>query len=65
MFQAPNYGITRDSRTPCLVVRQRDEAWDRPFVAVIDPCGTVKGVEFLKDSIRVTRPSGKTDAIRF
>ena len=59
--KSPNYGITRDSRTPCLVVRQRGEAWDRPFVAVIDPCDTVKGVEFLKDSIRVTRPSGKVD----
>ena len=61
----PDYGITRDSRTPVLVVRQEGEAWDRPFVAVIDPCGTVKGVEFLADAIRVTRPSGKTDAIRF
>ena len=44
-------------------VRQRGEAWDRPFVAVIDPCGTVNGVEFLADAIRVTRPSGKTDTL--
>ena len=62
--KSPNYGITRDSRTPCLVVRQRGEAWDRPFVVVIDPCGTVKSVEFLKDSVRVTRPSGKVDTIQ-
>ena len=62
--KSPNYGITRDSRTPCLVVRQRGEAWDNPFVVVIDPCGAVKGVEFLKDSVRVTRPSGKVDAIQ-
>ena len=60
----PDYGITRDSRTPCLVVRQRGEAWNRPFVAVIDPCGTVKGVEFLEDIVRVTRSSGKVDAIQ-
>ena len=61
--KSPNYGVTRDSRTPCLVVRQRGEAWDRPFVAVVDPCDTVKGVEFFDDAIRVTRPSGKTDTI--
>ena len=62
--KSPDYGITRASRTPCLVVRQRGEAWNSPFVAVIDPCGTVKGVEFLKDSVRVTRASGKADTIR-
>ena len=61
--KSPDYGITRDARTPCLVVRQRGEAWDRPFVAVIDPCGTVNGVEFLGDVLRVTRPSGKTDTL--
>lgn len=50
-------------RTPCLVVRQRGDAWECPFVAVVDPCGIVKGVEYFKDSVRVTRSSGKVDTI--
>ncbi len=36
----PNYGITRDSRTPVLVVRQEGEAWTRPFLAVMNGRGT-------------------------
>ena len=61
--KSPNYGITRDSRTPCLVVRQRGEAWERPFVAVIDPFGTVASVEFAPDRILVRRTSGKTEVV--
>ena len=61
--KSPNYGITRDSRTPCLVVRQRGEAWERPFVAVIDPFGTVASVDFSADQILVRRASGKIDRI--
>ena len=57
----PNYGITRDSRTPVLVVRQQGEAWARPFLAVMDPSGTVKSVAFGETEIRVTRVSGKVD----
>ena len=57
----PNYNITRDSRTPVLVVRQMGEAWDRPFVAVIDPSDTVKSVQFNENEIRVTRASGRVD----
>ena len=60
--KSPNYGITRDSRTPCLVVRQKGEAWERPFVAVVDPCGIVERVEFGRNEVRVVRLSGKTDA---
>ena len=56
--KSPNYGITRDSRTPCLVVRQRGEAWTRPFVAVIDPTGTVKSVDFRQNEIRIVRSNG-------
>ena len=63
--KSPDYGITRDSRTPCLVVRQHGEAWERPFVAVIDPCGMVNSVEFAKDAVSVTRTSGKVDHISF
>ena len=59
----PNYGITRDSRTPVLVVRQEGEAWTRPFLAVMDPCGTVASVDFSADQILVRRASGKTDRI--
>ena len=54
----PDYGITRDSRTPVLVVRQRGEAWNRPFAAVIDPYGSVASVEFCTDEIRVRRTTG-------
>ena len=61
--KSPNYGITRDSRTPCLVVRQRGEAWERPFVAVIDPFGTVASVVFAPDRILVRRTSGKTEVV--
>ena len=60
--KSPNYGITRDSRTPCLVVRQRGEAWERPFVAVIDPLGIVERVEFGCNDVRIVRSSGKIDA---
>ena len=60
-MKSPNYGITRDSRTPCVVVRQRGEAWERPFVAVVDPSRAVERVEFGKDAVRVTRASGKVD----
>ena len=60
--KSPNYGITRDSRTPCLVVRQRGEAWERPFVAVIDPFGIVERVEFGCNDVRIVRSSGKIDA---
>lgn len=63
--KSPNYGITRDSRTPCLVVRQRGAAWNSPFVAVIDPSGTVSHVKFGRGVVRVTRSSGKTDDISF
>ena len=59
----PDYGITRDSRTPVLVVRQEGEAWTRPFLAVMDPCGTVASVDFSADQILVRRASGKTDRI--
>ena len=59
----PDYGITRDSRTPVLVVRQEGEAWTRPFLAVMDPCGTVESVDFSADRILVRRTSGKTDGI--
>ncbi len=57
----PNYNITRESRTPVLVVRQMGEAWDRPFVAVIDPSDTVKSVQFTEKEIRITRASGRVD----
>ena len=63
--KSPNYGITRDSRTPCLVVRQRGAAWNSPFVVVIDPSGTVSHVKFGRGVVRVTRSSGKTDDISF
>ena len=61
----PDYGITRDSRTPCLVVRQRGEAWDRPFVAVVDPSGTVASVAFGEKAVRIVRTSGKVDEFTF
>lgn len=61
--KSPDYGITRDSRTPCLVVRQRGEAWERPFAAVVDPTGTVASVAFERDRILIRRTSGKTDTI--
>ena len=51
------------SRTPVLVVRQEGEAWTRPFLAVMDPCGTVASVAFAPDRILVHRTSGKTDVI--
>lgn len=57
----PDYGITRDSRTPVLVVRQEGEAWNRPFLAVMDPSATVQAVEFAQDAILVTRASGRID----
>ena len=38
----------------------RDEA----VVGVGGARGTVKGVEFLEDSVRVTRPSGQVDTIQ-
>ena len=60
-IKKPDYGITRDSRTTVLVVRQRGEAWSRPFAAVIDPYGTVESVEFRPDEIRVRRTHGATD----
>ena len=59
----PNYNITRDSRTPVLVVRQEDEAWTRPFLAVMDPSGTVASVDFAAQKILVHRTNGKTDTI--
>ncbi|MGN0853038.1 MAG: heparinase II/III family protein [Kiritimatiellia bacterium] len=61
----PNYGITRDARTPVLVVRQRGEAWTRPFLAVMDPCGTVGSVAFGDGEIRVVRASGKVDVFAY
>ena len=61
----PNYGITKDSRTPCLVVRQRGEAWTRPFLAVFDPKGVVKSVEFGAQSITVVLKDGRTDRHEF
>ncbi|MGN0834017.1 MAG: heparinase II/III family protein [Kiritimatiellia bacterium] len=61
----PSYGITRDSRTPVLVVRQRGEAWTRPFLAVMDPCGTVGSVAFGDREVRVTRASGKVDVFAY
>ena len=60
----PNYGITRDSRTPVLVVRQEGEAWTRPFLAVMDPSGTVASVTFAENEITVLRTSGKRDVFR-
>ena len=60
----PNYNITRDSRTPVLVVRQEGEAWTRPFLAVMDPGGTVASVDFSATEIQVHRASGKTDVIK-
>ena len=51
------------SRTPVLVVRQEGEAWTRPFLAVMDPCGTVASVDFSADQILVRRASGKTDVV--
>ena len=59
----PNYNITRDSRTPVLVVRQEGEAWTRPFLAVMDPSGTVASVEFAEGEIRVRSIGGKCDII--
>lgn len=61
----PDYGITRDSRTPTLVVRQHGEAWERPFIAVMDPSGTVKGVAYGPSSVRITRQSGRIDTFGF
>ncbi len=61
--KSPNYKITRDSRTPTLVVRQKGEAWNKPFIAVMDPSGTVEKVDFTETEIRVTRTSGKVDVI--
>ena len=59
--KSPDYGITRDSRTPVLVVRQRGEAWGRPFITVMDPSGTVKSVEFADGKVLVTRADGTLD----
>ena len=59
----PDYGITRDSRTPCLVLRQDGEAWTKPFVTVIDPKDLVKNVVFGENEISVARNDGKTDTI--
>ena len=60
----PNYGITRDSRTPVLVVRQEGEAWTRPFLAVMDPSDTVASVTVAENEITVLRTSGKRDVFR-
>ncbi|MGN0855496.1 MAG: glycoside hydrolase family 97 catalytic domain-containing protein [Kiritimatiellia bacterium] len=62
-IKSPNYGITRDTRTPVLVVRQEGEAWERPFIAVMDPGGTVESVAFAENEIRVRRTSGKVDVV--
>ncbi len=59
--KSPDYGVTRDSRTPVIVVRQRGEAWSRPFAMVMDPTGTVKSVQFADGEIRVTRRDGSVD----
>ena len=63
--KSPDYGITRDSRTPCLVIRQNGEAWERPFVCVIDPKGKVRSVEFVADAVIVTRCDGSVDRIAY
>ena len=59
--KTPDYGVTRESRTPVLIARQTGEAWDRPFAAVIDPTGTVKEVEFAAGAIRVVRQDGSRE----
>ena len=61
----PNYGITKESRTPCLVVRQRGEAWTKPFLAVFDPKGLVESVKFGDQTITVTRKDGRVDIHEF
>ncbi len=62
----PDYGITRDSRTPVLVARQRGEAWTRPFLAVMDPSGRVAAVAFAADgeTVTVALADGRRDVIR-
>ena len=44
--KSPDYAITHESRTPVLIARQQGEAWDTPFIAVIDPSGQIAKVEF-------------------
>ena len=61
--KSPDYGITRESATPVLIVRQEGEAWDRPFLAVMDPTATVRSVVFGEKELRVLRTSGKTDVL--
>lgn len=61
----PDYGITRDSRTPCLIVRQRGEAWTKPFLVVFDPKHVTRKVEFGENSITVTRKDGRVETHEF
>ncbi|MBO6167435.1 MAG: glycoside hydrolase family 97 catalytic domain-containing protein [Kiritimatiellae bacterium] len=49
--KSPDYAITPESRTPVIVARQLGEAWDTPFLAVIDPSGEVENVGFKPDSL--------------
>lgn len=63
--KSPNYNITKSSRTPVIVARQRDEAWERPFMAAIDPVGCIKDVEFTATGMRVSTIDGRTDDFCF
>ena len=58
--KSPNYNITKSSRTPVIVARQRGEAWERPFMAAIDPSGCIKDVEFTATGMRVSTIDGRT-----
>lgn len=60
-----SYNINRDSSTPTLIVRQKGEAWKRPFLAVFDPKGIVASVEFGENEIRVVRKNGKIEIHKF
>ncbi|MBR1871463.1 MAG: heparinase II/III family protein [Kiritimatiellae bacterium] len=63
--KSPDYGITRDSRTPVLVARHRGDAWDVPFIAVIDPSDAVESVAFDGCMVTVMRKDGKRDSFTF
>lgn len=51
--KSPDYAITRDSRTPVIVARQRANAWDVPFTAVIDVSGNIESVEYSEDGLSI------------
>ncbi|MCR5413534.1 MAG: glycoside hydrolase family 97 catalytic domain-containing protein [Kiritimatiellae bacterium] len=65
----PTEGLSRMENQPydlaksptfTFVARQQGEAWERPFVAVMDPSGTVEGISLDGDRLSVSMNDGST-----